>query len=31
MTIDSGETKDNQGLLRFQGDLVYEGRISTQS
>ena len=30
MTIDNGGTKDNQGLLRFQGDLVYIGRISTQ-
>ena len=27
MTIDNGGTKDNQGLLRFQGDLVYRGRI----
>ena len=29
MTIDNDGTKDNQGLLRFQGDLVYIRRIST--
>ena len=30
MTIDNGGTKNNQDLLRFQGDLVYVGLISTQ-
>ena len=30
MMIDNGGTKDNQGLLQFQGDLVYIGWVSNQ-